>query len=356
MYKGGVIFIDHATRYVFIEPVVNFTAGEAIRAKRAFEREMQSMGVTVLHYHTDNGVFTSSQFQDELSSKEQGLSLSGVGAHHQNAMAEREIGIAFSMARTMMLHAKLRWPKAVSAKLWPMVIKHTQHLLNHLPSQNNVCPLDLILRTTVPRDHFRTLHVWGCPAYVLDPKLQDGHKIPKFEPRSRRGLHLGWSPLHASNVPLILNLTTGNISPQFHVVFDDWFTSVSSEDSSMDSEESLEGKAWTELFMDNRFLAYFDDDDPIELDDEWLNELEIHEKHQRAVARVQSHLPVPAQQPPLSPAPARQPPTLTPPAEIELPSNMPMVQPSPMVPQVPLHQLPTMQPPLHYAAAPPMEV
>jgi hypothetical protein len=29
---------------------------------------------------------------------------------------------------------------------------------------------------------------------VLDPKLQDGKKTPKFEPRSRQGLNFGWSP------------------------------------------------------------------------------------------------------------------------------------------------------------------
>ena len=32
-FKGGVIFVDHASGYVFVEPVVNFTAGEALRAK-----------------------------------------------------------------------------------------------------------------------------------------------------------------------------------------------------------------------------------------------------------------------------------------------------------------------------------
>ena len=91
MYKGGVIFVDHASGFVWVEPVVNFTAGEALRAKRAFEKEMASMGVTVLDYHTDNGVFTAREFQDELTKMGQGLTLSGVGAHHQNAMAERAI-------------------------------------------------------------------------------------------------------------------------------------------------------------------------------------------------------------------------------------------------------------------------
>ena len=74
-FKGGVIFVDHGSGHVYIEPVVNFTAGEAIRAKHEFEREMASMGVTVINYHTDNGVFTASAFQDELAKMEQGLSL-----------------------------------------------------------------------------------------------------------------------------------------------------------------------------------------------------------------------------------------------------------------------------------------
>ena len=33
MFKGGVVFMDHASGYVFVEPVVNFTAGEALHAK-----------------------------------------------------------------------------------------------------------------------------------------------------------------------------------------------------------------------------------------------------------------------------------------------------------------------------------
>ena len=289
MFKGGVIFVDHASGFVFVEPVVNFTAGEAIRAKREFEREMASMGVTVLNYHTDNGVFTAAAFQDELASMEQGLSLSGVGAHHQNAMAERAIGTVVSISRTMMLHAKMRWPKAVTTKLWPMAMKHAQFLINHVPNMNNVCPMDLVLKTMTPRHVLRNAHVWGAPCYVLDPKLQDGHKIPKFDPRSRQALHLGWSPKHASSVPLVLNLSTGKVSPQFHVVFDDWFTTVSSKDDN--GEEPIDGEAWTDLLMSQRFQVMFDEQEPLEVDEEWLTELERIEKHERAVARVQGRMP-----------------------------------------------------------------
>ena len=50
--------------------------------------------------------------------------------------------------------------------------------------------------------------------------------IPKWNPRSDAGIYLGHSPEHASNVALVLNLTTGLVSPQYHVVFDDTFSTV----------------------------------------------------------------------------------------------------------------------------------
>ena len=291
MFKGGVIFVDHASGYVFVEPVINFTAGEALRAKRAFEADMESMGVTVLNYHTDNGVFTAATYQDEIAKTTQGMTLSGVGAHHQNAVAERAIGTVMGIARTMMLHAKMCWPKEVTTKLWPMAVKHAQFLVNHIPNNNNVCPLDVILKTIVPRQALKNLHVWGAPTYMLDPRLQDGHKIPKFEPRSRKGLNLGWSPRHASTVPLVLNLQTGSVSPQFHVVIDDWFTTVSSDGD--DPDEPLDGNVWTTLLMDHRVEVYFDERTELELDDEWLTEAQRLERHAKAMARVQSNRGIP---------------------------------------------------------------
>jgi hypothetical protein len=71
-------------------------------------------------------------------------------------------------------------------------------------------------------------HPFGCPAYVLDARLQGGSKIPRWEPRSHVGVYLGHLPLHANNVALILNLSTGHVSPQYHVVYDDTFSTVDS--------------------------------------------------------------------------------------------------------------------------------
>ena len=291
MFKGGVIFVDHASGFVFVVPVVNFTAGEALRAKREFEAEMSSMGVAVLNYHTDNGVFSASQFQDKLAEDGQDMTFSGVGAHHQNAVAERAIGTVVNIARTMMLHAKMRWPKAVKTNLWPMAMKHAEFIVNRVPRLNNVCALDVVMKTVVPRHSLQQLHVWGAPCYVLEPKLQDGHKIPKFNPRSRRGLHLGWSPKHAASVPFVLNLTTGHVSPQFHVVFDDWFTTVTTE--SQDEEDSVESPEWANLLLNQRMQVHFDAADDVELDDQWLTEMERLERHEKASARVRAANPLP---------------------------------------------------------------
>ena len=66
----------------------------------------------------------------------------------------------------------------------------------------------------------RNEKMWGFPAYVLDYRLQDRKKIPKWDPRKRLGQYMGKSPNHASYVGLIRNLETRFVSPQFHVIYD----------------------------------------------------------------------------------------------------------------------------------------
>ena len=50
--------------------------------------------------------------------------------------------------------------------------------------------------------------------------------MPKWDPRARMGIYVGRSPSHASTVGLILNPRTGHVSPQFHIVYNDNFTTV----------------------------------------------------------------------------------------------------------------------------------
>ena len=67
------------------------------------------------------------------------------------------------------------------------------------------------------------MHTFACPVFALQNELASGNTIPKWSPRARLGINLGRSPIHARNVYLVLNITTGLVSPQFHVKFDDLF-------------------------------------------------------------------------------------------------------------------------------------
>ena len=68
-------------------------------------------------------------------------------------------------------------------------------------------------------------HTWGCPVFVLEAKAQS-LGMPKWEPRSRVGIYLGHSPSHSGSVALVLNPRTLHVSPKFHVVFDNNFSTV----------------------------------------------------------------------------------------------------------------------------------
>jgi hypothetical protein len=272
-YGGGTLFVDAATGFVQAYHQVGFTANETLESKMRFEREALTAGVTVQAFHTDNGVFTSKEFIRELAEKGQGLKLSGVSAQFQNGVAENAIKIVVRNARTMMIHATLRWPGYAKRDLWPMALSHAVQLFNTTPKQDSgVSPVTLWTPMTQDPQALKNAHPWGCPVYVLAPKLKDGKKIPKWEPRSRRGQYVGVSPMHASTVGLVRILQTGSITPQFHVIYDDFFETVH-------SKEEEEPKEWSELLQFNRFKSDFDDEAYVpELPTEWLNPQERAEQ------------------------------------------------------------------------------
>jgi hypothetical protein len=209
----------------------------------------------------------------EIADKGQGLQFSGVSAHFQNGAAENGIKLIVRNARTMMLHVALRWPGYSEQDLWPLAMSHAVHLWNHTPKMTyGLAPIEIFSGTKSDYNHLLNSHPWGCPVYILDPKLRDGHKIPKWEPRSRRGQYMGISPNHASTVHLVRNFQTGPITPQYHLVFDDFFETVV-------SEGEQEPTVWPELVVFQTFANDFDDDDyqPV-LSNEWLNPTKLQDR------------------------------------------------------------------------------
>jgi hypothetical protein len=133
--------------------------------------------------------------------------------------------------------------------------------------------------------------VFGCPCYVLNPKLVKGQKIPKWDPRSRQGKFVGYSKEHATNAGLILNLTTGYMLPQYHVLYDDSFELVPGCDENQNHDlmnvhwhSLIERQGGSEI---NYEIEDIDDEVSHKLHDSWITEREITEKRQREILRNQ---------------------------------------------------------------------
>ena len=274
-FEGGTLFYDAASGMIHVYHQYGFTAEETIQSKTRFENEALNCGVMVKQYHTDNGVYRSTEFLKELAEKGQGIRMSGSHAHHQNGAAENAIKIVVTRARTMMLHVALHWPEMHSQDLWPMALQHAVHLYNNTPTpEKRWAPVEFWTSTKSNYQHLLNAHVWGCPVYVLDPKLSNGHKLPKWDPRSRRGQYMGASPVHASTVGLVRNLQTGSITPQFHCVYDDFFETVY-------ADANVQPPEWNDLIVTNRFRSAIDADADPGLTDEWLSPEELHDRRQR---------------------------------------------------------------------------
>jgi hypothetical protein len=133
-YKNATIFVDHYSRLIFVYLMTsNINSSETIEAKQAFEQFAAQHGVRIQHYHCDNGQFADNNFKMACKQSNQQLTFCGVNAHFQNGIAERAIQDLPKSARKQLLHARQRWPQAVSIALWPYALRYAAHLHNGLP-------------------------------------------------------------------------------------------------------------------------------------------------------------------------------------------------------------------------------
>ena len=134
-------------------------------------------------------------------------------------------------SRTMLLHAQRHWPEYITTILWSFALMAAADRINNLHiDMNGQTPEMKFSNVGGLPTRLKHFHTFGCPAYILDARLQDagGAGPPKWDPRARLGIYLGHSPSHAGSVALVLNPRTGLVSPQFHVVIDDDFSTVPS--------------------------------------------------------------------------------------------------------------------------------
>jgi hypothetical protein len=102
-------------------------------AKLAFEKYAAKHGISIKHYHCNNGQFTNNAFKQSCESNRQRLTFCGVNAHFQNGITERAICVLSDSARKQLLHAHSRWPAAIHFALWSYALRNAALLPNSLP-------------------------------------------------------------------------------------------------------------------------------------------------------------------------------------------------------------------------------
>ena len=102
---SGCVFFDNVTGHSYTHLQTSVDNKQTIEAKRAYEKYAETHGVTLRRFHADNGIFAEKPFRDEIeNSPGQSITFCGVGAHHQNGIAENHIGTLTKGARINLLY------------------------------------------------------------------------------------------------------------------------------------------------------------------------------------------------------------------------------------------------------------
>jgi hypothetical protein len=116
---GCTVSVDYATSLVDVVLMRDLSGHSTLQAKQEFKDKCATKGVTIKHYHADNGRFAEPAWKEDCKAMGQKLTFCGVGAHHQNVNVERKIKDLTLTGRTLLLHAMRYWPKYISQILWP---------------------------------------------------------------------------------------------------------------------------------------------------------------------------------------------------------------------------------------------
>jgi hypothetical protein len=207
---------------VFLQLTCN--AAEILEAKKQYETYARSNNVSISNYHADNGSFVENAWKDQIRLMSQTMAFSGVGAHQQNSISEKRIRDLQDLAKNALIHAIRKWLDAITRHLCPYALLRANAVKNPSMQGSNIqTPMELFSNSNVA-PNLRHEHPFGCPVYVL---IQGNMKALKWESRGRLGIYLGTSEFYAKTLGLVLSITAGLVSPQFHLKFDNDFLTVS---------------------------------------------------------------------------------------------------------------------------------
>ena len=72
----------------------------------------------------------------------------------------------------MLPHVKIYFPEAITTMLWAYALKDFSEKLNVLKvDDDGITPMEKFAGTTTDIT-IKNHHIWGCPVYVMDARLQ----------------------------------------------------------------------------------------------------------------------------------------------------------------------------------------
>ena len=86
--------------------------------------------------------------------------------------------------------------------------------------QTGISLMEMLTSNKSDHCYFQRAKIWVCPTYVLNLKLQNNQKIPKWNCCFLLGQFVELSNEHCLLVANMWNLQNGYVSPQYHCVFD----------------------------------------------------------------------------------------------------------------------------------------
>mgnify|MGYP003334095207 CR=1 FL=1 len=102
-------------------------------------------------------------------------------------MAERAIQTIMGNARSMIFHKMIHWPGEVHIELWPLAIGYVIYIWNQMPNRIfHLSSLEILTESLMDPEKIRNMRVLRSSCFVDDPKLQDGKKLSRWVPWSRR--------------------------------------------------------------------------------------------------------------------------------------------------------------------------
>ena len=148
---------------------------------------------------------------EDTLKKQENIRFSGASVLHQNGLEDRASKTVVTMVRTMLMHSALICNEdTLSTNIWPMAMDYSVWAHNWISDmQSGLSAIEIWPRSRFDpvSETLRNCHVWNCPTYVFEPKLQKPVvKILRWATSSRRGFNMGFRKMYSTQVGFVIKL------------------------------------------------------------------------------------------------------------------------------------------------------